>query len=247
MITDAHLHLRQLFDLHPQSLEFIDENEYLGIVSCHSQEDVEFAETGKKKFLISFGVHPQDPDEMKLGLLKELIEEKRIDAVGEIGFDRYNEEFKQNFSNQVKVFEHQLELAINYDMPVVLHIRKAFEELFKYSADLKKLPAVIFHSFSGTNDQAEFFLNRGVNAFFSFGTPLLNGHRKAEKTLREISIERVLVETDAPYQPVSGEKFSFASDILKVVQKAAALKDVQFNEMVETVNGNLQKTLTKRL
>jgi TatD DNase family protein len=247
MITDAHLHLRQLFEFYPQSLEFINENEYLGIVSCHSLEDVEFAETGKNKFLISFGVHPQDPDELKLGLLKELIEEKRIDAVGEIGFDKYNEEFKQNFSNQVKVFEYQLEIAINYGMPVILHIRKGFEELFKYSLDLKKLPAVIFHSFSGTVDQAEFFLNRGVNAFFSFGTPLLNGHRKAENTLRAISIERILVETDAPYQPVTGEKFSFASDILKVVQKAAVIKGVEFDKMLKAANDNFQKTLTKRL
>lgn len=246
MIADAHLHLRELFDCTDQDLDLISNKDYRGLVSCHSMKDVEFAEGLNKRLFISFGVHPQGPSLEGIKILEKLIKEKRIDAVGEIGFDKYSNEFKEKFDLQVKAFECQLDLAVKNDMTVVLHIRKAFEDIFRYSCELSKLPSVIFHSFSGTYEQAEFFLNRGVNAFFSFGTAILNGHKRTEAVLRKTALERILVETDAPYQPLKGEKFSKASDILKVIEKTALIKGVDVVEMTSITSANLQKTLTKR-
>jgi TatD DNase family protein len=246
MITDAHLHLRQLLELHPESLDFINGNDYMACVSCHSVKDVEFAERFRNKVVISFGVHPQDPDQSKLKILEQLILEKRIDAIGEIGFDRYTDEFKKNFDKQIEVFEFQLDLAVKNNFPVTLHIRKAYEEIFNYSRLLSKLPAVIFHSFSGTFEQADFFLKRDVNAFFSFGTPIINGNRKALKTLENLPKERILAETDAPYQPTSGKQFSAVSDIISVIEKAAVIKEVNRSEMENIIFSNFQKILTKK-
>lgn len=243
MITDAHLHLRQLLDLHPDG-DFINQSDYRAIVSCHSMEDVEVAEKFSDKMFISFGVHPHDPDQSKLKILEQLILEKRIDAIGEIGFDRY-EEFKENFTKQIEVFEFQLDVAVKNNFPVTLHIRKAYEDMFRYSSELSKLPAVIFHSFSGTFEQAEFFLKRDVNAFFSFGAAILNGHKKALKTLDKLPAERVLAETDAPYQPVSGKDFSTLEDILNVIEKASHIKGIEPSEMKNAISSNFQKILTK--
>lgn len=242
MITDAHIHLKELLDHDGHDAGFILENDYQAVVSCHSMEDIEFAENFGKKLLISFGVHPQNPDPMGLKTLEKLLDEKRIDAVGEIGFDRYSPEFKEKFDRQKVVFEYQLDISVRKEMPIVLHIRKAFEELFRYSFELSKLPVVIFHSFSGTYEQAQFFLDRGVNAFFSFGTPILNGNKKAVLALSLIPLERILVETDAPYQPVMGENFSKAGDILKVIEKTAIIKGVDKPEVMSAVRENLHKT-----
>ncbi len=245
MITDAHLHLRQLLDLHPDG-DFINQSDYRAIVSCHSMEDVEVAEKFSDKMFISFGVHPQDPDQSKLKILEQLILEKRIDAIGEIGFDRYTDEFKKNFDKQIEVFEFQLDIALKNNFPVILHIRKAFEETFNYSGLLSKLPAVIFHSFSGTFEQADFFLKRDVNAFFSFGTPIINGNKKALKTLENLTAERILAETDAPYQPVSGKEFSTLEDILNVIEKAGYVKGIDKSLMKKIISSNFQKILTKK-
>jgi TatD DNase family protein len=244
MITDAHIHLKELSARNGHDAGFILENDYQAVVSCHSMEDIEFAENFGKKLLISFGVHPQDPDPDGLKTLEKLLEEKRIDAVGEIGFDRYSTEFKEKFDQQKVVFEYQLDLSLRKKMPIVLHIRKSFEELFRYSFELSRLPGVIFHSFSGTYEQAQFFLDRGVNAFFSFGTPILNGNKKAVLALSLIPLERILVETDAPYQPVMGENFSKAGDILKVIEKTAIIKGVDKPEVMSAVRENLHKTFT---
>lgn len=246
MITDAHLHLSKLAEKDNEWITFISENRYMAIASCHNIKDVEFAERFKEKMSVSFGVHPQDPDQSKLKILEKLILEKRIDAIGEIGFDRYTDEFKNNFDKQIEVFEFQLDLAVKNSFPVILHIRKAYEDMFSYSLALSKLPAVIFHSFSGTFEQADFFIKRGVNAFFSFGTPIINGNRKALKTLGKLPVERILAETDAPYQPVSGKQFSTASDIISVIEKAAVIKEVNRSEMENAIFFNFQKILTKK-
>ena len=241
MITDSHIHLRKLSAFDGHDIDFILENDYQAVVSCHSYKDLEFVENFGKKLLISFGIHPQEPDPELLGVVEKFVNEGRVDALGEIGFDRYSHEFKDEFDQQKIVFEYQLDLAVKKEMPVILHIRKAFEEIFRYSYDLSKLPGVIFHSFSGTYEQAQFFLNRGVNAFFSFGTPVLNGNKKAVASLSLIQLDRILVETDAPFQPVSGDGFSKAGDILKVVEKTALIKGVSKTEVMSAVRANLQK------
>jgi TatD DNase family protein len=245
MITDAHLHLLELSQINNEWLDFINENDYRAIVSCHSINDVEFAEKFSNKMFVSFGVHPQDPDQSKLKILEKLILEERIDAIGEIGFDRYTAEFREKFEKQVEVFEFQLDIAVKNNFPVILHIRKAFEETFNYSRLLSKVPAVIFHSFSGTFEQADFFLKRDVNAFFSFGSSILNGHKKALKTLDKLPVERILAETDAPYQPVSGKEFSTLENILNVIEKVGYVKGLDQSQMKNVISSNFQKILTK--
>lgn len=231
MIFDAHFHLKQLLEVSPQSAEFIKENDFLGICSCRTLQEVEFVgnfiaknpETAQK-LKVSFGIHPQAPEEKELKTLEKLIAEKRIAAVGEIGLDRFNEEFAATIDLQKKLFSAQLEMAEIAELPVILHIRKAIPEVFEQIQELRKIKKVIFHSFSGTAAEAESILNHGVNAFFSFGKALLNGHKKAIETVKTLPEERILTETDAPYQPKKGESFSKPDDILLIAEKIAEIR-----------------------
>ena len=231
MISDAHFHLKQLLEVSHESAEFIKENDFFGFCSCHTLEEVEFVENfiaqnpgTEKKLEITFGIHPQAPDEKKLKILEKLVSEKRIAAVGEIGLDRFSVEFAATIELQKKLFAAQLEIAQNAKLPVTLHIRKAIPEIFERIQELKKIGKVIFHSYSGTAAEAESILNHGVSAFFSFGNALLNGHKKALETVKILPENRILTETDAPYQPKKGESFSKPQDILMIAEKIAEIR-----------------------
>lgn len=231
MIFDAHFHLKQLLEVLPQSAEFIKESDFLGICSCRTFQEVECVENfiaenpgTAQKLKISFGIHPQAPDEKELKTLEKLIAEKRVSAIGEIGLDRFNEEFARTFDLQKKLFAAQLEIAEKAELPVILHIRKAITEVFEQIPQLRKIKKVIFHSYSGTAAEAESILNHEVNAFFSFGNALLNGHKKAVETVKILSEDRILTETDAPYQPKKGESFSKPQDILLIAEKISEIR-----------------------
>lgn len=247
MISDAHFHLKQLLEVSPESADFIKENDFSGFCSCHTLEEVEFVENfiaenpeTEKKLEITFGIHPQAPNEKELATLEKLISEKRIAAVGEIGLDRFSVEFAENFELQKKLFAIQLEIAQNAKLPVTLHIRKAIPEIFEQIQILKRIKKVIFHSYSGTAAEAESILNHGVNAFFSFGNALLNGHKKAIDSVKTLPENRILTETDAPYQPKKGESFSKPQDILLILAKINEIRHSECNTVILSETKNLR-------
>lgn len=231
MISDAHFHLKQLLEVSPVQADFIKENDFFGFCSCRTLDEVEFVEKfiaknpeTAQKLKISFGIHPQAPDEKGLKTLEKLILENRISAVGEIGLDRFSEEFAATFDLQKKLFSEQLEIAEKAGLPVILHIRKAVPEIFERIQKLKKIEKVVFHSYSGTADESESILNHGVNAYFSFGNALLNGHKKAFSVVKTLPEDRILTETDAPYQPKKGENFSKLADLLLIQEKITEIR-----------------------
>ena len=114
-----------------------------------------------------------------ISLLESLCLSKKIIAIGECGFDFFTPDYKASAREQEIVFNEELSLAKKYNLPLVLHLRKSIEKIFTYSKELKKLPAVVFHSFPGTLREAQSLKNHGVNAYFSFGKPLLNGKKSA--------------------------------------------------------------------
>lgn len=175
--------------------------------------------------LQSFGLHPQEPLLENLPFLEGLLQEKRIAAVGECGLDFFTQEFSANRGAQEKAFAAQLDLAARYKVPAIVHARKAMQEIFESAAALKKVPAVVFHSFAGTLMDARSLLAKGVNAYFSFGKPLMNGAKKAILCVRALPLDRLLFETDAPYQTLKGEAATSPAEIADVYQAAFELRN----------------------
>ncbi|MDR0313184.1 MAG: TatD family hydrolase [Treponema sp.] len=204
--------------------------------------------------VLCFAVHPQFPassllpgvsqgrndghyiDNVLLPLLENLAAEKRLHAIGEAGFDLFNAEFRNTEKTQDKIFCHHLEVALKYELPMVLHVRKAMHKIFPHAKKLKKLPSVIFHNWSGTVGEGESLLRQGVNAFFSFGAAIVNNHKQAQRCCAALPLDRILVETDAPYLPPWGKPFSSWADLPLIYKVASDLRDGA--ELEAVVEGN---------
>jgi TatD DNase family protein len=97
-------------------------------------------------------------------------------------------------------------------------------KIFPFAKQLKQLPAVVFHSWPGTRGEAEAMLRKGINAYFSFGSAALKNHREAIASASVLPADRVLLETDAPYQPLRGKEFSTWRDLSPICSCIASLR-----------------------
>lgn len=172
----------------------------------------------------AFGIHPQNPVLENADFLEGLLREGKISAVGEAGFDFFSAEFKENAAAQEEAWNVQLRLAQEYDAALVVHARRAAHKIFEYAPRLKNLRAVVFHSFAGSADDARSILRRGVNAYFSFGKPILNGAKKAISCVKFLPLENLLFETDAPFQTLRWERATAPADIARVYQCAFEMR-----------------------
>ncbi len=238
MASDAHAHPYDLTQLFSACEE---ERQKLGIICAASAWNLteflfheELAKTAhatnSKELVPGFGIHPQlfatNPEMVQVSqeTLVQLLEQHRINFIGETGFDLFKPEYRNTEHEQDRSFSLQLILAKEYTLPLVLHNRKATHKIFLYSHQLATVPAVVFHSYAGTYREAEDILKRGINAYFSFGNTILLNHKKAMECCALLSAERLLFETDAPYQPLRGKSYSSWRDLPVIMQKAAELR-----------------------
>jgi TatD DNase family protein len=210
--------------------------------------------------LLCFGVHPQLPAAKaangglftetdlndSLETLRGLAAAGRIAAVGECGFDLYNAAFKETEKTQDALFAAHLEIAINYGLPVVLHVRRAMHKIFAAVKKLSKCKAVIFHSWPGALEEALSLLRRSINAYFSFGNAIMLNHKQQVQCCSLLPVDRLLTETDAPFQPRRGEKYSAWADLPLVLKTAASLRSeagngIDVNELEARIEMNFRK------
>lgn len=138
------------------------------------------------------------------------------------------------------MFNIQLDLALQYNMPMVIHARKANHKLFEYSRQFKKLPAVLFHSFMGPAREAQSLIDHGINAYFSFGKQLMNNNKKVLDCAQNLPLKNLLLETDAPFQYLKGEKFTTLQDITKVYDAFIQLRKESREEIFEQLGCNFR-------
>jgi len=219
MLSDAHIHLADLLERDPGFPERLSEAygprgpRAGGLWTCcaasHSAEEWKTTEALRGRlpnFVSSFGIHPQWTVWDHADFLAELAAGGRLAVVGEAGFDFYGDRpervrTQENEAAQRAVFEYQLEVAEKSGLALLLHLRKAMDLAFAYAPRLKRLRAAVFHSFPGSGEEARSLVAKGVNAYFSFGAPVVNGNKRAQAACASIPEGRILSETDAPWQP----------------------------------------------
>ncbi|MBO4706243.1 MAG: TatD family hydrolase [Spirochaetaceae bacterium] len=158
--------------------------------------------SGERRALVSAGLHPwtvaEASGEPLLGWLERLLQENadEVAAIGECGIDLYTPELKAALPAQLNAFEKQIDLATRYEKPLVVHCRRSIQYFFEYAPRLKKLRSVIFHAYPGTLAECESLLNRGINAYFSFGGSFLRGGKHAAECVKKLPADRLLLETD---------------------------------------------------
>ncbi len=202
-----------------------------GISCAHSKEEYMLQEKAPACVIQAYGMHPQNAANENIkestAFLEMLISDRKIEFIGEAGFDYFTQDFRDTAELQEEIWNIQLELALKYKLPLVIHCRKANHKLFEYSKKLSQLPEVLFHSFMGPPDQALSLCRHGINAYFSFGKQLLNNNKKAIACVKELPLEKILPETDAPFQTLKGEAYTRPSEIIKVMNEIKKLRTLK--------------------
>jgi len=257
MLTDAHCHPADLAERFPAAE---DQRRQLGVMcaaSATTAEEFAYCEGLSREagdgntapLLPCFAIHPQSKEERKkknekIALLETLAAEGRLAAIGETGFDLFNSEYRETEKMQDELFAAHVEVALRNDLPLVIHARRAMHKVFAYSSELQKCKAVVFHSWSGTAGEGEALLRRGINAYFSFGNTIMLNHREAIRCCAVFPVDRLLTETDAPYQPPRGEPFSSYSNITHILEAAAALRGTTAAELETIIEKNFRAVYT---
>lgn len=145
------------------------------------------------------GLHPtsvKDNYKTVLQRIKEELEKGQYIAVGEIGIDLYWD--KTFFKQQTDAFHAQIRMALEHDLPIVIHARDSFAEIFDVLHNYKqtKLKGV-FHSFTGTASDAEKIINMGF--YVGIGGISTFKNSKLQKIITQIPLNKILLETDSPY------------------------------------------------
>lgn len=145
------------------------------------------------------GMHPHDAkkwDASSLDELRRLTDDPRTLGIGEIGLD-YHYDFSPR-DTQREVFLTQWRLGAKLGMPVIIHIREAFDDFFRFIEGEPRPPRVLLHCFSGDLDTARKALDAGFS--FSIGGPLTYPKSEETRTIfRFLPDDRIHLETDCPY------------------------------------------------
>ena len=179
------------------------------------------------------GVHPTH---VKANYLEELTHVKdqlafrKFIAIGEIGIDLYWD--KSTLKPQQEMFRAQIQLAKQYDLPIVIHCRDAFDEVFEILEE-EKGPDLfgIFHCFTGTLDQAKKAISYNMKLGIGGVVTFKNG--KIDQFLNQISLDHIVLETDAPYLspvPFRGKR-NESSYLLNVLEKISDIYAISTDQV----------------
>tara|TARA_B110000116_G_scaffold266402_1_gene277078 strand:- start:654 stop:1289 length:636 start_codon:yes stop_codon:yes gene_type:complete len=161
-------------------------------------------------------------------------------AIGEIGIDLY---WKKNFlDNQKQAFEYQINLAKKYSLPIVIHCRDAFDEVFEilesnYSDNLTG----IFHCFSGTLEQAKRIID--LNMKLGIGGVVTFKNGMIDQFLNQIPLNNIVLETDSPYlapSPYRGKR-NESSYIIQVIKKLSEVYEISSEEISKETTKNAKQ------
>lgn len=186
------------------------------------------------------GLHPCDVKENyseELSAILKAIDQKKIYAVGEIGIDLYWD--KTTLALQQQAFRTQISWAKERNLPIVIHCREAFAEIYKILSEEKddKLRG-IFHCFTGNAEQARKVIE--LDFYLGIGGVLTYKNSGLDKVVADISLENLVLETDSPYLPPVPHrgKQNESSYLVYIAQKLADLKQVSIEEVARITTKN---------
>jgi TatD DNase family protein len=195
------------------------------------------------KCMSMMGLHPCSIKETyrnELKLVSEYFEKRRFIAVGETGLDFY---WDRKFTKeQYASFQAQIELAVQYDIPIVIHSRNAIDECIKVIAENQKgnLKGV-FHCFSGNIEQAKKIID--LEFYLGIGGVITFKNSGLDKVMPDVDMKNVILETDAPYLapvPFRGKR-NECSYLKYVIEKLSAIKNVSKENIQDITTKNAKE------
>ncbi len=247
MITDTHTHLySEQFDQDRDAM--IQRAKDAGVQrffipaidSSYTERMFSLKENYPSDVFLMMGLHPTSVKEnfkSELQHVKDWIDKKSFVAIGEIGIDLYWD--KSFLAEQQEAFKLQIQWAKQKNLPIVIHCRDAFDEIFEI-LELEKATNLrgIFHCFTGTLEQAKKAISYNMKLGIGGVATFKNG--KIDTFLSQIPLQNIVLETDAPYLspvPFRGKR-NESSYITYVVEKLAAIYEVSFNDITKITTKN---------
>jgi TatD DNase family protein len=204
---------------------------------------IKLEENYPDKCIAMMGLHPcyvkeNYADELKLA--KEWLSKRKFAAVGEIGLDFY---WDKTFTiQQYEAFRQQIELSIQYKLPIVIHTRNAMPQTITVVKEyVQKGVHGIFHCFSGTYEEAIEIIDMGF--YLGIGGVLTYKNAELAKVIENIDVKHLVLETDAPYLtplPFRGKR-NESSYLKYIVEKLAQIKNIPVEEAAAITTANAQK------
>jgi TatD DNase family protein len=188
------------------------------------------------------GIHPcsiKDDYKEELAVVEKWLGERPFCAIGEIGIDLYWD--KTHFRQQQDAFRKQIQWAKSLDIPIVIHSRDATAEVLEILEEQKdERLRGIFHCFTGTLEEAASIIDLGF--FLGIGGVVTFKNGGLDKVVKDISLEHLVLETDAPYlapAPRRGKRNESAY-VRLVAEKIAAVQQVPFAEVARQTTANAE-------
>ncbi len=250
MIIDTHTHLysEEFKDdiaevLQRAEKEMVQKFCLPAIDSETHQAMIALEDANPGKCFAMMGLHPCSVKENykeELAIAEKWLEKRKFVAVGEIGLDYYWD--KTFEKQQVEAFQLQIDWALHYKLPIVIHTRNAIQDAINIVKNRQNGSlSGIFHCFSGSHESAKEIIKAGF--YLGIGGVLTYKKANLPEVLKHIDLQHIVLETDAPYlTPVPFRGKRNESSYLKyVVEKLAEAKEVSEEEVCEITTANAQK------
>lgn len=192
----------------------------------------------------TFGFHPvssQNATEEDLKIAHENIRNHLDDilAIGEVGMDYYYVTDKTLRERQQEIFRNFLELANEYKVPIVMHVRDCEKKAVNIIEDYDNIPYFVFHCYGGSLKTAKRIMNRD-DSYMSFSTMLCYS-KHHQDLIEKIDLDYVLTETDSPYLAMTKEERNEPANVVNAVHKIAEIKNMDVSTVDEITTNNARK------
>ena len=214
-----------------------------------SRQAIELAQKNEGMWA-SVGLHPNDNlnEKFEPDKYKELLQQEKVVAFGEIGLDYYRTEKSEDQKFQKERFIQQLELAKELKKPLILHCRDgksgsmgpAYRDMIEILNRGYTINGGVIHSFTGILDEAKRFLDLGLYLGFN---GIITFAQQYDEIIREIPLDRIFLETDAPFltpEPYRGKR-NEPVYVTEVAKKIAELKNEPYEKVTEQTTKNCKK------
>ncbi len=247
IITDTHTHLySEAFenDRSEMMQRALDNNVSRffipAIDSSYTESMLNLEKNYPECVFLMMGLHPTHVKENykeELLHVKKMLDSHKFYAVGETGIDLYWD--KSTLDIQVEAFKFQIKLAKQYGLPIVIHCRESFDEIFEVLESEKSEDLFgIFHCFTGTIEQAKKAISYNMKLGIGGVVTFKNG--RIDQYLNQIDLKHIVLETDSPYlapTPNRGKR-NESCYILSVLKKVAEIYEISEEKVAEITTQN---------
>lgn len=262
MLIDTHCHLED-----KSFAEYINEvvqnARDLGVnrivipaVGIENFEKVQKLAHGFEGVFYALGIHPffvENSSEQELitleSAIKRSLNDKKFLAVGEIGLDFYEDKYKNAASQQKQeqFFSEQIKLATKYNLPVILHIRKAHDRVLKILRQHGQTKGIA-HAFNASPQQAQHFIDLGFKLGLG-GAFTYTGSKRIRRLVKDLGLQHWVLETDAPFMPpawLDKNEINHPHQVNKIAIEVAQFLNISLDEVAKITTANAKAAVFDR-